>query len=197
MTQTQSSGNRDQSIDNALKAFVSQGDICIVYLVPDGYTLTQSANWSSPLEGATAGNSAGDAISTGLQHYTGVTTVSQLNSVLKWLGNAPLNISFQGQLSAKYKVSVYEEVLKGVSETFQIMSTELKNVAGFSGKPAPVTLTIFENIIFQECQIPENSTKIPMRVHELAKVPLKAEIDLTFSSQMMLNSSEFAKIFNK
>ena len=195
--QKQSSGNRDPSIDNALKAFVSQGNICIVYLVPDGYTITQSANWNSPLEGATAGNSTGDAISTGLQHYTGLTTVSQLNSVVKWLGNAPLSVSFQGYLSAKYKVSVYEEVLKGVSETLQIMSTELKNIAGFSGKPAPVTLTIFENIIFQKCQIQENSTRIPMMVHEQAKVPLKAEVDLTFSTQMMLNSSEFAKIFNK
>ncbi len=202
MTQTQSSGNRDPSIDNALKAFVSQGDLCIVYLVPDGFTLTQSSNWHSPMDSATAGNQAGGTAGGLTQIITRQTTITQLNSAIVWGGNAPLNISFQGQLSAKYAVSVYDEVFKGVSETFQIMSTELNKyvgvgVNGFNNIPSPVTLTIFDNVIFQNCQISENSTKIPMQVHEQAKLPLKAEVDLTFSTQMMLNSSEFAKIFKK
>jgi hypothetical protein len=195
--QKQSSGNRDQSVDNALKAFVSQGDICIVYLVKDGYTLTQSSNWNSPMDSATAGNQAGGTFSGMGQVASGITSVSQLNSAIVWGGNAPLNVSFQGELSAKYKVSVYDEVLKGVSETFQIMSTELNKIAGFSSIPLPVTLTIFDNIIFQQCQISENSTKIPMIVHDQAKLPLKAEVDLTFSTKMMLNSSEFATLFKK
>ena len=110
--QNQSSGNRDQSIDNALKAFVSQGDICIVYLVPDGYTLTQSSNWNSPMDAATAGNQAGGTVAGMAQVTSGLTSITQLNSALVWGGNAPLSISFQGELSAKYKVSVYEEVMK-------------------------------------------------------------------------------------
>ena len=197
MGKERSSGFLDESIDSALKAYISQGDICICYLVPDGFTITQSANWNSPLESANAGAKVGDTLGGVAQYYSGETLRTQLNSALVWDGNMPLSISFQGTLSAKYVVSIYDEVLRGVSETFQIMSTELKRLAGVSKIPQPVTLTIFDNIIFQNCQITENSTKLPMRVHEQAKLPIKAEVDLTLSSRTMLNSSQFAAIFKK
>ena len=193
--QKQPSGNRDKSIDSALKAHVSQGDICIVYLVPEGYTLTQSSNYHSPMDAATAGNQMGSSVAGFGQVKTRYTSKTKLNAAIVWDGNPSLTISFQGILSAKYKMSVYDEVLKGVSETFQIMSTELNENAGMSRIPDPVMLTIFDDIIFSDCQVNENSTRIPMQVHHQAKLPVKAEIDLTFTTNLPLNSSEFAQTF--
>ena len=190
------SGNRDESIDKALKAYISQGNMCVSYLVPDGYTLTQSSNWQSPLEGINAGAQASTISAIG-QVETGYTTISQLTSAIAWNGNMPLNISFQGKLSAQNKLTIHEEVLKGVSETYQMMSAEIAKNAGLSKIPQPITLTIFETLVFTNCQITENSTRLPMMAHAESKLPIKAEVDLTFTTKAKLNSSEFAKLFRK
>ena len=197
-------GFTDKRIHPSLKCYIKQGDTEVVVAVKEGYTFAVGTEWESPFGGDTAGEKAGQAAKL-IQHKTGWTSITQLNSALTWRGNEPLNITFTGVLKALSKDTVYDDVQKAYAA---IMSMGSPNVQGwnpvsgvFGGKggkrPSPIDMTILNNLNLTGCVLKAFPVEVRGTNHHKSGLPMSAEIQFEVSTIMMLNSSEFANLFKK
>jgi len=189
-------GYKDKRVNRALKCFLQQGDKTVILLVAEGYNFSVRTNWDSPFGQDTAGEKVGKAAQVG-QSITGQTSISKLNSALTWTGNSPLEISFTGRLISESKASLYEEVQEAYAAILAMQSPNAKEIAGFGRRPQPVRMAILNDLIFKEVIIQDAPVKAGEQIHSATGLPMIAEVELTVTTETMLNSYEFATLFKR
>jgi len=191
-------GLQDKSISNYLKAWIQQGDMCVVGLIGPGTSRQLQANWNSPFEQSSLG-SAFEKTAGLFQIVTGQTSKTTLNSTQIWEGNRPLLFNL---VLMFYALSdPLQEVMLPLQELEKMASPEANKVSPinvmpgqetFGRMPAPVTLNIGRTTIITDCVIESISTPLDKERNSDGLL-IRAETTLTIATKSMLNQSEIAK----
>jgi hypothetical protein len=121
--QVQFVGNNHGQISQHLKAWIMQGDVCVVGVIGEGTSRQLQTNWDSPFEGATADSTKFATAAALAQSYIGVTTVTQMSSMQIWKGAQPHTFSLV--LSLYALKSAKQEVMDAIRHLELFASTNL------------------------------------------------------------------------
>lgn len=116
-------GNVHGQISPHLKAWIMQGDVCVVGVIGEGTSRQLQTNWDSPFEGANADSSDYSSIAAIAQVDLGVTTVTQMNSLQIWKGAQPHTFSLVLSLYALKDAK--SEVMDAIRNLEKFASTNL------------------------------------------------------------------------
>ena len=191
-------GLQDKSISNYLKAWIQQGDMCVVGLIGPGTSRQLQANWNSPFEQSSLG-SAFEKTAGLAQTTTGKTSLTTLNSTQIWEGNRPISLNLVLILYA-YS-DPWQEVMLPLQELEKMASPEVNKVSPinvmpgqetFGRMPAPITLNMGRTNIITDCVIEGMSEPLDKEKNSDGLL-IRTETTLTVQTKSMLNRSEIAK----
>lgn len=196
-------GVTDNSINDVLKVFIKQGNVLVVGLIGQGTSRQLQANWNSPFEGATVGNSFLSKLMDIGQTVTGKTSNTTFNSIQNWEGNRPLTFNLVLQFVATD--DPVNQVMKPLQMLEEMASPEVnENITGFNWKalfteqekflgqiPKLVAICIGGRTTILNCVIESISTPLDKERDRNGNL-LRAEVTLTIQTKQMLNRSDIA-----
>ena len=196
-------GNNDPAVSPHLKAWVKQGNVCVVGVIGEGTTKTLTANWESPFEGDSLGSKFAK-VGGLIQLTSGRTSITTLMTHQVWSGNSPPAFNLVFKLYAL--ANPEKEVENAIRELEKMASPEviggygLKDYAnmakGFfssdtpSGRaPQPVWLNIGRNVAIGNCIIKNMDVPLDKERTKEGRL-IRADVTLQIEALTMKNRSE-------
>lgn len=193
-------GNMDTSISPYLKAWIKQGDKCVVGLIGEGSALELQANWDSPFEQDNPG-SMFEKTGGVLQVVTGTTSKTTLNSAQVWGGNRPLTINLVINLYAlsdpSSEVEAPIQLLKefsspNVNNNFPISISE-QGGAKIGRPPGTVSVNIGRNFIYNKCIIESVSEPFDVTKDKNGH-RLRSTLNIAIQTDRMINGPDLPNL---
>jgi hypothetical protein len=208
-------GFTDNTVSDALKASVMQGDTMVIGLIAAGTSRSMQSTWDSPLMQANLGSVPGIATISNLAQITsGQTSLTTLNTTQVWQGNQP--ITFTLNLAFVALTDAVAEVMQPCKFLEQFASADVQNgnpiggsatdtvlnmidsgakfikdpsANGFGRIPGEVTICIGRQMIYPHCVI--ESISIPLdKERDVNGNLLRAEVSLNIATKTMINRTD-------
>ncbi|WP_419660747.1 conserved uncharacterized protein, PmgG [Desulfosarcina variabilis str. Montpellier] len=193
-------GNADKNISPYLKAWIKQGNTCVVGVIGEGTSKEVQANWNSPFENDTIGGKF-EKIGGLIQEKTDATSKTLLSSAQIWEGNRPhvfnLVLKLYALADAKKEVMDALRYLEkfaspNVNEMapFEIHAGGLK----FGRRPAPVSINIGRTALYTPCLIAGMTQPLDKEKTKDGHL-VRCEVNLQIETSRMLNRSEIDRTY--
>lgn len=179
-------GLNDSRISPYLKCWIHQDttSTLVVGAIGEGTAKDISASWNSPFETDSLGAQEPVAKTAGFtQAFTGLTSISTLNSQQVWEGNQPHQFSLSVQLYAL--VDPKQEVEAAIKALELMAAPDVGDVFPLGRKPKPIWINIGRNVICGPCVI--ESLQVPLDgPRDKQGYLLEALVQLSIKTEKML-----------
>ena len=142
-------GNADKSLADALKVWIiGKNGVAVVGAIGEGSSMSLTANWVSPFESDSMGDSSGMVKAAG-QASTGLTAKSILASTQVWQGNQPINLPLTISFYTLYDAA--KEVMEPIKTLYGLASPDTAKLKPVGRIPDEVTINVGRKIIMEGC----------------------------------------------
>jgi hypothetical protein len=202
-------GMRDKRISPYLKAWIMQGNVCVVGLIGSGTERNIEAQWDAPFTNDTLGEMPGFQKFAGLIQsgapnpiMEGRTSRVTLNSVNVWTGTEQtisLTLKFMAFSDAKQEVMLPVQALEEMASPEVMRTVPIDLAQGFSGiggrVPDRVMVNIGRNAIFPNMVLESVSTPLDTEKDKGGNL-VRATVSISLKPFQMLNKSEIGDTFD-
>lgn len=184
-------GNTDKRLSDARKIWIADDQTTIVGAYGPGTSMEITANWMSPFEAATLGNTPLRTSAAFVQTITGMTLVSTLNTRQAWEGNEPTRFNVELMLYALRDPDL--EVMQPLRALEYMIAPDVNDFWGVGGKIAKaLQLNVANRIIYQYLVLENLSAPFDKEMDSQGRF-VRCTVNLTLSTLTMVSKQMLKK----
>lgn len=184
-------GNTDKRLSYARKIWIADDQTTIVGAYGPGTSMEITANWMSPFEAATLGNTPLRTGAAFAQTMTGMTLVSTLNTRQAWEGNEPTRFNVELMLYALRDPDL--EVMQPLRALEYMIAPDVNDFWGVGGKIAKaLQLNVANRIIYQYLVLENLSAPFDKEMDSQGRF-VRCTVNLTLSTLTMVSKQMLKK----
>ena len=184
-------GNTDKRLSDARKIWIADDQTTIVGAYGPGTSMEITANWMSPFEAATLGNTPLRTGAAFAQTMTGMTLVSTLNTRQAWEGNEPTRFNVELMLYALRDPDL--EVMQPLRALEYMIAPDVNDFWGVGGKIAKaLQLNVANRIIYQYLVLENLSAPFDKEMDSQGRF-VRCTVNLTLSTLTMVSKQMLKK----
>lgn len=184
-------GNTDKRLSDARKIWIADDQTTIVGAYGPGTSMEITANWMSPFEAATLGNTPLRTGAAFIQTVTGMSLVTTLNTRQAWEGNEPTRFNVELMLYALRDPDL--EVMQPLRALEYMIAPDVNDFWGVGGKIAKaLQLNVANRIIYQYLVLENLSAPFDKEMDSQGRF-VRCTVNLTLSTLTMVSKQMLKK----
>ena len=184
-------GNTDKRLSDARKIWIADDQTTIVGAYGPGTSMEITANWMSPFEAATLGNTPLRTGAAFIQTVTGMSLISTLNTRQAWEGNEPTRFNVELMLYALRDPDL--EVMQPLRALEYMIAPDVNDFWGVGGKIAKaLQLNVANRIIYQYLVLENISAPFDKEMDSQGRF-VRCTVNLTLSTLTMVSKQMLKK----
>lgn len=184
-------GNTDKRLSDARKIWIADDQTTIVGAYGPGTSMEITANWMSPFEAATLGNTPLRTGAAFVQTVTGMSLVTTLNTRQVWEGNEPTRFNVELMLYALRDPDL--EVMQPLRALEYMIAPDVNDFWGVGGKIAKaLQLNVANRIIYQYLVLENLSAPFDKEMDSQGRF-VRCTVNLTLSTLTMVSKQMLKK----
>lgn len=184
-------GNTDKRLSDARKIWIADDQTTIVGAYGPGTSMEITANWMSPFEAATLGNTPLRTGAAFIQTVTGMSLVTTLNTRQAWEGNEPTRFNVELMLYALRDPDL--EVMQPLRALEYMIAPDVNDFWGVGGKIAKaLQLNVANRIIYQYLVLENISAPFDKEMDSQGRF-VRCTVNLTLSTLTMVSKQMLKK----
>ena len=184
-------GNTDKRLSDARKIWIADDQTTIVGAYGPGTSMEITANWMSPFEAATLGNTPLRTGAAFIQTVTGMSLITTLNTRQAWEGNEPTRFNVELMLYALRDPDL--EVMQPLRALEYMIAPDVNDFWGVGGKIAKaLQLNVANRIIYQYLVLENLSAPFDKEMDSQGRF-VRCTVNLTLSTLTMVSKQMLKK----
>ena len=184
-------GNTDKRLSDARKIWIADDQTTIVGAYGPGTSMEITANWMSPFEAATLGNTPRRTGAAFIQTVTGMSLITTLNTRQAWEGNEPTRFNVELMLYALRDPDL--EVMQPLRALEYMIAPDVNDFWGVGGKIAKaLQLNVANRIIYQYLVLENISAPFDKEMDSQGRF-VRCTVNLTLSTLTMVSKQMLKK----
>ena len=184
-------GNTDKRLSDARKIWIADDQTTIVGAYGPGTSMEITANWMSPFEAATLGNTPLRTGAAFIQTVTGISLITTLNTRQAWEGNEPTRFNVELMLYALRDPDL--EVMQPLRALEYMIAPDVNDFWGVGGKIAKaLQLNVANRIIYQYLVLENISAPFDKEMDSQGRF-VRCTVNLTLSTLTMVSKQMLKK----
>lgn len=184
-------GNTDKRLSDARKIWIADDQTTIVGAYGPGTSMEITANWMSPFEAATLGNTPLRTGAAFIQTVTGMSLITTLNTRQAWEGNEPTRFNVELMLYALRDPDL--EVMQPLRALEYMIAPDVNDFWGVGGKIAKaLQLNVANRIIYQYLVLENISAPFDKEMDSQGRF-VRCTVNLTLSTLTMVSKQMLKK----
>ena len=184
-------GNTDKRLSDARKIWIADDQTTIVGAYGPGTSMEITANWMSPFEAATLGNTPLRTGAAFIQTVTGMSLITTLNTRQAWEGNEPTRFNVALMLYALRDPDL--EVMQPLRALEYMIAPDVNDFWGVGGKIAKaLQLNVANRIIYQYLVLENISAPFDKEMDSQGRF-VRCTVNLTLSTLTMVSKQMLKK----
>ena len=184
-------GNTDKRLSDARKIWIADDQTTIVGAYGPGTSMEITANWMSPFEAATLGNTPLRTGAAFIQTVTGMSLITTLNTRQAWEGNEPTRFNVELILYALRDPDL--EVMQPLRALEYMIAPDVNDFWGVGGKIAKaLQLNVANRIIYQYLVLENISAPFDKEMDSQGRF-VRCTVNLTLSTLTMVSKQMLKK----
>ena len=184
-------GNTDKRLSDARKIWIADDQTTIVGAYGPGTSMEITANWMSPFEAATLGNTPLRTGAAFIQTVTGMSLITTLNTRQAWEGNEPTRFNVELMLYALRDPDL--EVMQPLRALEYMIAPDVNDFWGVGGKIAKaLQLNVANRIIYQYLVLENISDPFDKEMDSQGRF-VRCTVNLTLSTLTMVSKQMLKK----
>ena len=184
-------GNTDKRLSDARKIWIADDQTTIVGAYGPGTSMEITANWMSPFEAATLGNTPLRTGAAFIQTVTGMSLITTLNTRQAWEGNEPTRFNVELMLYALRDPDL--EVMQPLRALEYMIAPDVNDFWGVGGKIAKaLQLNVANRIIYQYLVLENLSAPFDKEMDSQGRF-VRCTVNLTLSTLTMVSKQTLKK----